>query len=398
MLSAIDLSPAARCDPERAAAAQHHNLIRLLEVRGATTDEIVEANNAGRLTRLAGEILFLPTGERFGAEEAAERAGVPVQRLRHLWQIAGLSHAGESDQRFTEGDVAWVRTLTAAATLLGEGPTVQLLRAISAAAASIADATVSTFISTAGTAAIAAGVESDQFAEVNADAAALVPGLLQLVEGLLRQHLVDAARPNLTGDDTSGTETALIAVGFVDLVGSTELAQRLPLTEVADAIAAFENIAADTVHRWGGRVVKFIGDEVMYTATDPAVACAIAVDTIDQLRRLPDPAHARAGVAFGEVLVRAADRFGPVVNLAARATKAALPGSVLATAAAAEAAGELSNQLDFRTAGHCRLHGFTEAIELIAVTRASCSYVLASESGPEIVERGTESRVTHLTT
>jgi len=47
--------------------------------------------------------------------------------------------------------------------------------------------------------------------------------------------------------------------------------------------------------------------------------------------------------AYGDVLVRDADVFGPVVNLAARATKAARPGSLVISE-------ELRDQLDGETA------------------------------------------------
>jgi class 3 adenylate cyclase len=69
-----------------------------------------------------------------------------------------------------------------------------------------------------------------------------------------------------------------MCVGFVDLVGSTALAQRLSTRELGAVLTAFEHVAADTVTSAGGRVVKLIGDEVLYTAGDAAPACTIAVN------------------------------------------------------------------------------------------------------------------------
>ena len=113
----------------------------------------------------------------------------------------------------------------------------------------------------------------------------------EVMVDLLRQHLVDAARPNVTGL-TSGFETVTAAVGFVDVVGSTGLAQHLPLGDIGTAIGVFEEHAADVVAANNGRVVKFIGDEVMFRVHDPAAACRIALDDRGALLR-------RRGAAWG---------------------------------------------------------------------------------------------------
>jgi adenylate cyclase len=128
-------------------------------------------------------------------------------------------------------------------------------------------------------------------------------------------------------------------VGFVDLVGSTALAQRLSTRELGTLLGEFEGLAADTVTAAGGRVVKLIGDEVLYTASDEAAGCTIALGLARTLGDHPGLPAARAGVAAGEVLLRDGDVFGPVVNLAARAAKIAAAGEVVVPAAVAQAAG-----------------------------------------------------------
>ena len=78
----------------------------------------------------------------------------------------------------------------------------------------------------------------------------------------------------------------------------------------------------------------------------------------------------RAAIAFGPLLVRDGDYFGPIVNLAARATKLAAPGGVVATeevrAAVPDAVG-----IDFEVMAARELKGFDEAVTLYAVTTAS---------------------------
>jgi class 3 adenylate cyclase len=120
--------------------------------------------------------------------------------------------------------------------------------------------------------------------------------------------------------------------GFVDVVGSTGLVTHLPLGDIGRAIASFEEHAANAVAASGGRVVKFIGDEVMFRVHDPAAACHVALTIVARFSDDEVLPGARAAVAFGDLLVRDGDYFGPVVNVAARATKLARPGTVLATA------------------------------------------------------------------
>jgi adenylate cyclase len=120
-----------------------------------------------------------------------------------------------------------------------------------------------------------------------------------------------------------------LCVGFADMVGFTMLSQQLSEEELAALVSRFEDVAHDTVTARGGRVVKMIGDEVMFvtdTATDAArIALALAEAYADD-ELLSD---VRVALAVGPVLVQDGDFYGPVVNLASRAADIAAPGSVL---------------------------------------------------------------------
>jgi adenylate cyclase len=118
-------------------------------------------------------------------------------------------------------------------------------------------------------------------------------------------------------------------VGFLDLVGYTALSQLLHEEELALLVARFEELTHDTVAQHGGRLVKTIGDEVMFVAEVPAVAARIALRLTERTgddEVLPD---ARAGLAFGPVVAHEGDYYGPVVNLAHRLVEIAYPGTVL---------------------------------------------------------------------
>jgi hypothetical protein len=119
-------------------------------------------------------------------------------------------------------------------------------------------------------------------------------------------------------------------VGFVDVVGYTNLTRHVTETELARLIERFESIAVSVVATSGGRVVKTLGDEVMFVADDAVGGSAIGLRLLDSIgadEQLPD---VRIGMAWGHVLRRFGDVYGPVVNIASRLTSAAQPGTVLA--------------------------------------------------------------------
>ncbi len=136
-----------------------------------------------------------------------------------------------------------------------------------------------------------------------------------------------------------GYETQDLLVGFVDLVGSTELGERLGFRELGDVLTTFELLASDTVTGAGGRVVKLLGDEVLFTVPDVRSGVGIALDLASSFAAHPTVPPARLGLAYGRVMLREGDVFGPVVNLASRVVDEAGPGEVLATAEVVDLAG-----------------------------------------------------------
>jgi adenylate cyclase len=199
-------------------------------------------------------------------------------------------------------------------------------------------------------------------ARANAEAAALLPFVRDTIDSLLRRHLIAARRTILGEAADAGYETQALAVGFVDLVGSTALSQRLSTRELGAVLTEFENAAADTVTARGGRVIKLIGDEVLFTAPDADAGCSIALELVRHFTDHPRVPPVRTGVASGEVLLRDGDVFGPVVNLAARAVKLADPCEMVTPPAVAEAAG-----LETELLGSQVLKGFDTDVELCRV-------------------------------
>ncbi|MGE5285778.1 MAG: adenylate/guanylate cyclase domain-containing protein [Micromonosporaceae bacterium] len=119
-----------------------------------------------------------------------------------------------------------------------------------------------------------------------------------------------------------------MAVGFSDLVGFTELSSELNEVELAALVEGFEATAADIATEAGGRLVKTLGDEVLFVANEARAAARIALRVAGAFGSANGP-RVRTGLAFGPVLPVMGDVFGPTVNLASRLTSLARPGTVL---------------------------------------------------------------------
>jgi adenylate cyclase len=120
-----------------------------------------------------------------------------------------------------------------------------------------------------------------------------------------------------------------MAVGFADLVGYTSLTRQVDEDVLVQVISNFESVASDVIAEEGGRVVKTVGDEVMFVADDAAVSAQIALRLVEAVEAVEELPGLRVGVACGTVLARLGDLYGEPVNIAARLTSIARPDSVL---------------------------------------------------------------------
>jgi adenylate cyclase len=90
----------------------------------------------------------------------------------------------------------------------------------------------------------------------------------------------------------------------------------------------FESTAAEVIARHSGRVVKTVGDGVLFTTASAVDAVEIGLD-LPEAWAAEDRPPLRTGAAYGRVLTRLGDVYSPVVNLASRLTSIARPGTVL---------------------------------------------------------------------
>ena len=157
----------------------------------------------------------------------------------------------------------------------------------------------------------------------------MLPTMTEVIERVWRRHLQMEARRRIVRELDPTEQREERAVGFADLVGFTTLSQQVDDHTLAGIVDRFETIAYETVLRLGGRVVKMIGDEVMYVVTDPRRAVRIGLALAEEYAADEALSDVRVGIAYGPVLEREADLYGPVVNLASRIVNIAFPGSVV---------------------------------------------------------------------
>ena len=316
-------------------AEQRLELLRYLMRLGASADDLLVYRD--RLPGLA-MVLALRGGSALTMAEIAQRSGLSEGRVRRLVRAAGFADPDADKPVFIEAFVSLAVGLGAVEAIFGEEVLFQLVRVLGAAMARVADAVVSAFLVNVEPAARLQDPVGLAVAQANVEAAGLLPLVAPALDVLFRQHVL-AAQRTMVDDNPVGYETQQLIVGFVDLVGSTDLAEQLSMAELGVVLTTFENLAADVVTAAGGREIKLIGDEILYTTSDAAAACAIALDLAESFRDHPIVPPIRAGLAGGQVMLRDGDVFGPIVNLAARAVKVAEPGEVVVTADLAESSG-----------------------------------------------------------
>jgi adenylate cyclase len=168
-----------------------------------------------------------------------------------------------------------------------------------------------------------ATIDLDQIAS---ETQGFLPMFPEVLVQVWRRHLQVAARRRVLRGDLDSAE---VVVGFADMVGFTALAQQVTDQELALVVDQFEHLAYDVVVAGGGRVLKMIGDEVMFVVDDPFAAVEVALGLADASRDAAELSDVRVGLAYGSILEREGDAYGPTVNLASRATAIAYPGTVV---------------------------------------------------------------------
>ncbi|MGL4744371.1 MAG: adenylate/guanylate cyclase domain-containing protein [Dermatophilaceae bacterium] len=297
-----------------------------------------------------------------GRAEVSAGVSVPAATARRFWHAMGFQVVDDDEAMFTEADR---EALERVARLVEVGAvSEELALGMTRAFARTADrlAVWQTQLVAETLAAVDAD-EPDESGEdgsgrdtrsvpepgVAAAAAELLTRLGDDLDPLLvyvwRRHLTGAlqrmiadADPALRSDPSAPVRT----VGFADLASFTQLVRRMSERQLARVVQHLELLASDVITEHGGRVIKTVGDEVLFVHTDAAAASAIALDLVDAMAEDDLLPPVRVGLSHGRVVSRLGDVFGMTVNKASRITAVTPAGTVYVDDDVAAVLGRLS--------------------------------------------------------
>lgn len=256
--------------------------------------------------------------------EVADQAGVPLERAVALWQALGFPAThDDSAVAFVAADVEALRMVD---WLVSSGviePAVELtvVRSMGRSFARLAEWEVGELAA----AAMTGSMRTDP-ARLEGLTDSLLPVVQDVQNYVWRRHIANAAGRMLLAP--VGEEGVRLAVGFCDIVGFTRRSRGLSPQELTELVELFESTTAAVVTEHRGRIIKTIGDEVLFVVDDPVDAGEIALALMDAQAGETFP-ELRIGMAYGDVVSRLGDVFGPVVNIASRLTSLARPGRTL---------------------------------------------------------------------
>ena len=310
--------------------------------RSELRDELARLILGGELTLTSAEVV--------------DKGGMSLDHGQRLWRALGFPDTGDAIA-YGDPDVAAVATVSAAieSGVLDEETVFRITRALGTTMSRLADWQVSTLVGQVEHDVQDGKAESRLSAAVGlaTDAA---PGFEQLMIYAWRRHLAAAAaRIEALGAADEELLSTVMTVGFADLSRFTSLSNELDDSTLGALVENFETRCTDIVTAHGGRVVKTLGDAVLFVIADAPEGTRTALDLVSQISSRDDMPDIRVGLATGSAISRLGDVFGPPVNLAARLSHVARSNRVLVDAATAATLGD---EFDTRTLPPRPLRGF----------------------------------------
>lgn len=276
--------------------------------------------------------------------EVAADAGVSLLSARKVWRALGLPRVGDDEVAYTVDDEEALTTIIdqVRSHTLSEEAALSITRSLG----QFTDRMVIWQIE---------AIVEDLVQNQGMDDAAARRHVLLLLEELIepieevmiyayRRNLAAAVQRQLVRADAAlsasdqgrdGTEddsTLPLArsVGFADMVSFTATSRTMDERTLAKLVQGFEERCSAIITVAGGRLVKTIGDEVLFVAETPQVGAQIALALAEEFEtEEQDTPRVRVGMVWGRVLSRLGDIYGATVNMAARLTTLAQPGEVL---------------------------------------------------------------------
>ena len=293
-------------------------------------------------TRTAAERLeeILLDGKRvLDRREAAKLGGISTVSARKMWRALGMSQTDGTEKAYTVSDAhalrMWAKPV--ADGLIDQSTALSLARAIGQTTDRLVVWQMETLVD------FLTEEEGLTDPEARRDALQLVEDMVDPLQKMLtyswRRNLAEVmgrlnvnVSDGLAIDNRQGWYDSSMplarAVGFIDLVSYTRLSQKMEPRQLANLVQEFQGMAYNIVATGGGRVIKTVGDEVFFAAETPLAGAEIAMTLMERVTAAEDLPQARVGFVWGRVLSRLGDIFGSSVNLAARLTAVADPGTI----------------------------------------------------------------------
>jgi adenylate cyclase len=349
-----------------------------LERTGLPLDAIREALEAGELSFgwLDNPLydLIAPLSAR-SFQDVADDTGIPLELLRVLREAFGSALPDPVD-RMREDEL---RVVPLMQILVSQGfPTSvldRLVRVYGDALRRIAEVEADWWHKLVVLPRLAAGMtEVEMHESTLAFGVELAPLLEQALLAMYHAHQEHTWTENLIGEiedalDRTGLRSRLIeppAICFLDITGYTRLTEERGDEAAAELAARLTPLVQRPAERHDGKVVKWLGDGVMFHFREPTGGVVAALEMIDAISAagLP-PAH--VGLHSGPVVFQGGDYFGRTVNLAARIGEHAAPGQVLVTQDIVDRV--VPDGIAFEPVGAVELKGVSDPVLLHAVTR-----------------------------
>jgi adenylate cyclase len=358
--------------------ARRARLCRGLEGAGLPIEALVEALDRGELSFA---FLDLPVYDRFSPlgprtfRDVSEQEGIPLDLLLVVREAMGLAQA-EADDQVREDELEVVPLIQLQLSK-GFDPAVieRWLRVYGDTLRRIAETEADWWRNQLALPYLRSGMNAAEMLQVTAEwggefTSRVERALLAIYhanqEHTWNEALIEEIEEALDRAGLRSRMEVTPAICFLDITGYTRLTEEHgdeAAAELADRLAPLVQRPAE---RHGGRVVKWLGDGVMFHFREPTGGVVAALEMVDAISAagLP-PAH--VGLDTGPVVFQGGDYFGRTVNLAARIGEQAAPGQVLVTQEIVDRVG--SRDVTFEPVGSFVLKGVSEPVPLHSVTR-----------------------------
>ncbi|MFC0036968.1 adenylate/guanylate cyclase domain-containing protein [Actinomadura rayongensis] len=271
---------------------------------------------------------------RYTRRDAVRLSGVTREFSGRVWRAFGYPSMPDDAVAYTEGDVAALGRIRALIDdgVLDEDSAIRLVRAFGQTMARLAEWQVNLLVAMIGDRPDDAPTPEsvDRILRI---AEEYITDFEPLVLHAWRRQLAAASTRGIAVAEARGGEGGplrpQVAIGFADMVSFTQMSREVDEIELARVVEWFEETASDIIASCGGRLVKTLGDEVLFSAETPRVGAEIALTIAAEIMDETEIPDVRVGVAYGPVLALMGDVFGTTVNLAARLTSLARPGTVV---------------------------------------------------------------------